>query len=300
MGHRFGIAPARPVARAIAIATATTMLTALIGTGAFAQTPPAPPAPKAPAKPAPKAAPKAPAVEHAPAPAQQPSGNEQVQLIWSPWTKFCLKGQDAGAKQVCFTGKDGRVESGQPIVAAVLIEPEGEPKKILRVTLPLGMQLIHGTRVIVDQNQPMTAPYVICFTNGCMADYEANHDLIGKLKKGAYRNSLTMDGYDRPLTLDAEMTIGEDGIHVDYAGTSPASAFGINVVLNYTTAYTAFWVKCLVSTEVPSNAGSFAPLPVTEPDGFLLNAQRPSAVAGSPTVRYLLPDDRAFFAVYLR
>ena len=40
----------------------------------------------------------------------------QVQLIYSPWTKFCLKGQDANAKQVCFTGKDGRIESGQPVV----------------------------------------------------------------------------------------------------------------------------------------------------------------------------------------
>ena len=38
-----------------------------------------------------------------------------------------------------------------PVVAAVLIEPENEPKKILRVTLLLGMQLVHGTRVIVDQ-----------------------------------------------------------------------------------------------------------------------------------------------------
>ena len=78
-------------------------------------------------------------------------------MIYAPWTKFCLKGQDAGAKQVCFTGKDGRIESGQPVVAAVIIEPEGEPKKILRVTLPLGMQLVHGTRVIVDTNAPPQA-----------------------------------------------------------------------------------------------------------------------------------------------
>ncbi len=64
-----------------------------------------------------------------------------------------MKGQDANAKQVCFTGKDGRIESGQPVIAAVIIEPEGEPKKLLRVTLPLGMQLVHGTRVIVDQQR---------------------------------------------------------------------------------------------------------------------------------------------------
>jgi invasion protein IalB len=193
MFHRLVSAPAWPAARALAVATAATMLTALVGSGAFAQAPPAPPAP-----PAPKAAPKpkapAPAAQKpadpAPAPApggqpQQQAGNGEVpQLIYSPWTKFCLKGQEANAKQICFTGKDGRVESGMPVVAAVLIEPEGEPKKLLRVTLPLGMILQQGTRVIVDNGQPMTAPFVICFTNGCMADYEASGELIGKLKKG--------------------------------------------------------------------------------------------------------------------
>jgi invasion protein IalB len=114
----------------------------------------------------------------------QPKTAEQPQLIFSPWTKFCLKGKEANAKQVCFTGKDGRVESGMPVVAAVLIEPEGEARKILRVTLPLGMSLAPGTRVIVDQGQPMTGPYVICFNNGCMADYEASNELINKMKKG--------------------------------------------------------------------------------------------------------------------
>jgi N-methylhydantoinase B len=113
---------------------------------------------------------------------------------------------------------------------------------------------------------------------------------IRKLKPGRYRNVLTMDGFDRPLTLAAEMTIGEGGIHVDYAGTSPASAFGINVVLNYTTAYTAFGVKCLVAPEVPNNAGSLSPITVSAPEGCLLNARRPRAVAARHTVGHMLPD----------
>jgi invasion protein IalB len=267
MTNSIAAAPARPVGRRLAAITGTAILSvslalAMIAT-APAQTPA--PAPAAPAKPAPAkkppakpaaAAPAAPAAP--PAEAQQPppaqgqqqaQGNDQVQLIYSPWTKFCLKGQEANAKQVCFTGKDARIESGMPVVAAVLIEPEGEPKKVLRVTLPLGMQLIHGTRVILSQDgtvgagstaaainwsgasanqasitftsganagtgtlissvvagkslalapplksapaagdgfavsyQPLTAPYVICFTNGCMADYEATADMIVKMK----------------------------------------------------------------------------------------------------------------------
>ena len=157
MDHRLVLAPARLAARAFAVSTAATMLIAVVDIGAtFAQTPPAPPAPRA--QPAPRAAPKpaAPAQKpaEAPAPQAQQQGQaqgEQPQLIFSPWTKFCLKGQEANAKQVCFTGKDGRVESGMPVVAAVLIEPENEPKKVLRVTLPLGMSIQPGTRVIVDR-----------------------------------------------------------------------------------------------------------------------------------------------------
>ncbi len=160
------------------------------------------PAPPKPAAAAPAAPAPAEAQQQAPAAAGEQQ-QQQVQLIYSPWTKFCLKGQnnDPNAKQVCFTGKDARIESGMPVVAAVLIEPEGEPKKLLRVTLPLGMQLVHGTRVIVDQNQPMTAPYVICFTNGCMADYEANPDLIGKMKKGQGLVIQAINSTGQPISL---------------------------------------------------------------------------------------------------
>jgi invasion protein IalB len=195
------------------------------GTPAFAQQPdaaaPAPkpkpkPKPKPPAEaqqqpPAAQAPPPADPAQQAPAgqPGQQgqaQNGQQQVQLIFSPWTKFCLKGQpgqppDPNAKEVCFTGKDARVESGQPVAAAVLIEPQGADKKLLRVTLPLGMQLAHGTRVIVDQNQPMTAPYVICFSNGCMADYEASADLIGKMKKGQGLVIQAINATGQPISL---------------------------------------------------------------------------------------------------
>jgi invasion protein IalB len=208
MDHRLVFAPARPAACALGVAAATTMLTALIASPTFAQAPPMTPAPAAPAapkaapKPAPKAAPAQKPAEAAPPQAQQPQQQaEQPQLIFSPWTKFCLKGQEANAKQVCFTGKDGRVESGMPVVAAVLIEPENDPKKVLRVTLPLGMSIQPGTRVIVDSGQPMTGPYVICFNNGCMADYEASGELIGKLKKGQGLVIQGINGAGQPISL---------------------------------------------------------------------------------------------------
>lgn len=218
MNFRMLAAPVWPRGRVFALLAATALTATLLAPVVQAQTPaPAPGAPAAAPKAksaAPKAAPKAAPAAPAPAPAAQAAppaagapaagaqpADQQVQLIYAPWTKFCLKGQDANAKQVCFTGKDGRVESGMPVVAAVLIEPENEPKKVLRVTLPLGMSIQPGTRVIVDSGQPMTGPYVICFNNGCMADYEASGELIGKLKKGQGLVIQGINGAGQPISL---------------------------------------------------------------------------------------------------
>jgi invasion protein IalB len=184
-------APARPAAYAFAFALIGALVVVATGSNSVAEEKKAaPPAKKKePQKAPPKQDPK------------QQAQPDTPQLIFSPWTKFCLKGQEAAAKQVCFTGKDGRVESGQPVVAAVLIEPDGEPRKILRVTLPLGMSLQPGTRVIIDQGQPMTGPYVICFNNGCMADYEASDALIGLMKKGQGLVVQGINGAGQPISL---------------------------------------------------------------------------------------------------
>ncbi|MFP6778078.1 MAG: hydantoinase B/oxoprolinase family protein, partial [Alphaproteobacteria bacterium] len=112
---------------------------------------------------------------------------------------------------------------------------------------------------------------------------------IRKLPAGTYHNRLTMDGYDEPIELLAAMTISEDGVHVDFTGSSPVSNYGINVVLNYTIAYTSFGVKCIVAKEVPNNAGSLSTITVSAPEGSILNAPRPWPVASRHIIGHLLP-----------
>lgn len=133
-------------------------------------------------------------------PKEQPKA-EQPKITFSPWTKVCPKGQQADAKAVCLTGRDGMVNSGVPVVAAVLIEPEGDPRKVLRVTLPLGVSLPPGMRVVVDEGQPMTAPYMACGVSGCMADYEASSELIANMKKGKGLSIQGINGAGQVVTL---------------------------------------------------------------------------------------------------
>ncbi len=88
------------------------------------------------------------------------------------------------------------------------------------MTLPLGMQLVHGTRIIVDSNAPLQSPYVICFQNGCMSDYEATPELIASLKKGQNLVVQAINSNGAPLTLPLPLA-GEFAKAYDGPPTDP-------------------------------------------------------------------------------
>ena len=113
---------------------------------------------------------------------------------------------------------------------------------------------------------------------------------IADIPKGVYRSELIVDGYERPIRLCATLTVTDRALHVDYDGTSGCSAKGINVPLNYATAYTVFALRCIIGPDIPNNAGSLAPFTVTGPAGCILNAQPPAPVAMRHTLGQMTPD----------
>jgi invasion protein IalB len=187
------------------VATSIAAMAALIAGSSFAlaqQPSPQVPAPKATPRPvAPKQQPKQPAqqpAQQAPAaPADQAASGppaDQPPVVYSPWTKFCGK-DNAQAKEVCLTVKEARLETGQFLAGAALIEQQGEEKKLFRITLPLGMQLPQGTRMLLDKEQPLQGRYIVCLPNGCMADFDVTPDFVSKLKKG---QQLVLQGINLP------------------------------------------------------------------------------------------------------
>ncbi len=185
----------------IALATAGLLSGMLFAAPALAQAP-APAAPKAAPKAAPAAPKQAPAAQQAPAQAapQQQAGGEAPQLMYSPWMKVCGKGPDTNNKQVCVITKDGRLENGMPVAIVQLFEPEGD-QKVLRITVPLGMQIQHGTRLIIDQGQPAQQPYKICFPVGCMADYPVTDEIMKQLKTGQQLTVQAINMQGTPISL---------------------------------------------------------------------------------------------------
>ncbi len=115
-------------------------------------------------------------------------------------------------------------------------------------------------------------------------------DEIATLPAGEYRNHMRIDGYDEPVDLVCRVAIAPQGIHVDFAGTSAESSFGINVPLPYTQAYASFGVRCVVGNDVPNNAGSLRTVRVTAPEGSILNARPPRAVSARHAIGQMLPD----------
>lgn len=115
-------------------------------------------------------------------------------------------------------------------------------------------------------------------------------EAIAEVPPGVYENTLKVDGYEDEMTLAATMTVKPDGIHLDFAGTSGYSKKGINVPLNYATAYSVFGMRCIIGPDIPNNAGSLEPFTVSGPEDCILNAQPPAPVAMRHSLGQMTPD----------
>jgi N-methylhydantoinase B len=120
---------------------------------------------------------------------------------------------------------------------------------------------------------------------------QATRAAIRKLPSGAYPYVLPVDGLgeDLRMTLTLEVEHDPERIVCDYTGTSPQQPDALNVVPNYTYAYTAFGLKCVLAPDIPNNDGCFRLFTVTAPEGSLLNPRFPAAVGARASVGHYLP-----------
>ena len=113
---------------------------------------------------------------------------------------------------------------------------------------------------------------------------------INALPQGSWEHSMRIDGFEEPIDRVAKLTISNGVMHVDYAGSSGTSDFGINCPICYTEAYTAFGAKCVVAPSIPNNAGTLDAITVSAPDNTIVNAPHPCAVVARSTIGHMLPD----------
>jgi N-methylhydantoinase B len=83
----------------------------------------------------------------------------------------------------------------------------------------------------------------------------------------------------RDLVLRVEATIAGEGLRLDFTGTDPQVAGNLNCPLSVTKSAAYFAVRALIDPDAPPSAGAYRPIEVLAPEGCLLNAGPPAAVA---------------------
>jgi N-methylhydantoinase B/oxoprolinase/acetone carboxylase alpha subunit len=106
---------------------------------------------------------------------------------------------------------------------------------------------------------------------------------ISGIRDGLYTfdDRLDDDGFGNgPLALRAAIRIAGDSAEVDFTGTDPQTTGGVNANFAITLSATLYCFRCLIEEDVLYNAGIARPVRVIAPEGTIVNARRPSAVAG--------------------
>ena len=105
---------------------------------------------------------------------------------------------------------------------------------------------------------------------------------IATLPNGTYRYTDVLDddgvGPD-PIVIAVAVTIQDDEVVVDFAGSAPQCKGNLNAVYAMTVSATAYVFRCLLGLDVPGNDGCLAPIHVLAPEGSIVHARPPAAVA---------------------
>ncbi len=102
---------------------------------------------------------------------------------------------------------------------------------------------------------------------------------IAALPDGRYEATDVLETADGELELRAAVTVAGDELEIDFAGTAPQHDGNLNCPLAVTHSACLFVVRCLTDPDVPASAGALAPVSVIAPEGCLVNALPPAAVA---------------------
>jgi N-methylhydantoinase B len=112
---------------------------------------------------------------------------------------------------------------------------------------------------------------------------------IAAWPNGNYKAEMTIDGFESDVKLCVNVEVRDDSIHVDYTGTSPEVARGINVVPHYRVAHSVYALKCLLDPDTPNNEGCMTPLTDSAPVGSILNPRPHAAGAARNLVGHVIP-----------
>jgi invasion protein IalB len=88
----------------------------------------------------------------------------------------------------------------------VLVLKSTDAAPVLRVTVPLGVNLENGLPLSVDGDAPVALVYVLCLKDGCLAQHELGPDLLDRMKKGTIANVTVTPLGGQPVTVPVSLS----------------------------------------------------------------------------------------------
>ncbi|WP_425342174.1 invasion associated locus B family protein [Jiella mangrovi] len=107
---------------------------------------------------------------------------QSPQVMPTEWFKVCSK---QGENDICNTQYSLIADTRQLITAVNLINVKGKVnQKVIQAVVPTGRVIPAGVQVKIDNNQPQTLNYSVCFPNRCIAEAELTDAMVNSMKKG--------------------------------------------------------------------------------------------------------------------
>ena len=116
----------------------------------------------------------------------------------------------------------------------------------------------------------------------------ALENAVAEIPAGTYRDSLTMDGREAPLTIMVTITVANRRIVLDYTGSAGEVPYGINCPMCYVYAFSSYPLKALLTPDVPNNDATRQVIEVRAPAGSILNPRHPAPVGGRNLTGHVL------------
>jgi len=147
-----------------------------------------------------------------------------------------------------------------------------------------------GARLLVDFMREYGIEDLTPLSDAIIASSEGNlRSSILEIPDGSYQHEMKIEGMGaEPITLAIKIDIVGEEIHADFTGTSDVIPMGINVPLQYSTAFVVYAIKCLTTPNVPNNVGSVTPITVSGPENCILNARPPHPTGGRHVVGHFV------------
>jgi N-methylhydantoinase B/oxoprolinase/acetone carboxylase alpha subunit len=99
-----------------------------------------------------------------------------------------------------------------------------------------------------------------------------------------FQDQLDDDGFTgKPIRIRVKITIAGDRATADFTGSDPQTTGGVNANFAITLSATLYGFRCLIQQDVLYNSGIGRVVRVIAPEGTIVNAVKPSAVAGGNT-----------------